>query len=105
MCWVSLCSTQTTKYYIMGMLVKAKEKKSPMTINTPKKKVASKDQKTAFKNTPGLYFSHAYTILNINPSKKQIKLFNPWGKDHPNGSGWMDIEQVRKFFIEVNING
>ncbi|HBL13670.1 MAG TPA: hypothetical protein DD379_20185 [Cyanobacteria bacterium UBA11162] len=90
--------------YIMGKLAKAKEKKWPMTILAPKKDGASKDKKEMADNTPGLHFNHAYTIIDIDPSTKRIKLFNPWGHDHPNGDGWMDIDQVRKFFIEVNIN-
>jgi hypothetical protein len=90
--------------YIMGKLAKAKEKKWPMTMLAPKKDGASKEKKAMADGTPGLYFWHAYTIIDVDPIKNRIKLFNPWGRDHPNGDGWMDVEQVRNFFIEININ-
>lgn len=90
--------------YIMGKLTKAKKEKWPMTILAPKKEGASKDKKEMADNISGLYFFHAYTIIHIDPDKQKIKLFNPWGREHPNGDGWMDIKQVRQFFIEVNIN-
>jgi hypothetical protein len=90
--------------YILGKLAKGKEKKWPMTISAPKQEGASKDKKALAGSTPGLYFNHGYTIIDLDALKKRIKLFNPWGRDHPNGDGWMDVEQVRKFFIEVTIN-
>jgi hypothetical protein len=93
-----------TADYIMGKLAKAKEKKWPMTMLAPKKKGASKEKKEMADNTPGLYFWHAYTIIDVDPANDRINLFNPWGRDHPNGDGWIDIDQVRKFFIEININ-
>jgi hypothetical protein len=88
----------------MGKLFTAKNEKWPMTILAPKKEGASKDKKEMADSTPGLHFWHSYTIIDIDSSKQRIKLFNPWGHDHPNGDGWMSIEQVRKFFIEVSIN-
>jgi hypothetical protein len=90
--------------YILGKLTKAKREKWPMTILAPKKEGASKEKKAMVDGTPGLYFWHAYTILDVDPATKRVKLFNPWGRDHPNGDGWLTIEQVRQFFIEISIN-
>jgi len=90
--------------YIMGKVAKAKEKKWPMTILSPKQEGTSQDKQTIADNTPGLHFWHTYAIIDVDPDNNRIKLFNPWGHDHPNGDGWMAIEQVRKFFIEIDIN-
>jgi hypothetical protein len=90
--------------YLLGKLAKAKEKKWPATINSPKKEGASKEKKALADGTKGLYFWHSYVVVDIDAEKNRIKLFNPWGLDHPNGDGWMDVEQVRTFFIEISIN-
>lgn len=95
---------EKTADYIMGKLAKAKEKKWPMTIISPKKDDAPQDKQALADNTPGLHFWHTYAIIDVDPANNRIKLFNPWGHDHPNGDGWMSIEQVRKFFIEIDIN-
>jgi hypothetical protein len=95
---------EKTADYIMGKLTKGKTKKWPMTIVAPKKDNASKDKQEMADNTPGLHFWHGYAIIDVDSVKNRIKLFNPWGHDHPNGDGWMDVEQVRKFFIEIDIN-
>jgi hypothetical protein len=95
---------EETVDYIMGKIAKAKENKWPMTILAPKEEGASTKKKTLVKGVTGLYWWHAYAIVDIDPLKNQIKLFNPWGYDHPNGTGWIDVELARKFFIEVNIN-
>jgi hypothetical protein len=90
--------------YILGKVAKAKERNWPMTILSPKQEGTSKDKQTLADNTPGLHFWHTYAIIDVDAANNRIKLFNPWGHDHPNGDGWMDIEQVRKFFIEIDIN-
>jgi hypothetical protein len=95
---------EKTSDYIMGKLAKAKEKKWPMTILSPKKDDATKEKKAMADGTPGLHFWHTYAIIDVDPRKDRIKLFNPWGHDHPNGDGWIDVAQVRKFFIEIDIN-
>lgn len=95
---------EKTADYIMGKVAKAKEKKWPMTILSPQKEGSSADKKAMADNTPGLHFWHTYAIIDVDPTGNRIKLFNPWGHDHPNGDGWMDIEHVRKFFIEIDIN-
>lgn len=92
-----------TADYIMGKVAKAKEEKWPMTIYSPKE--GSSKKKALAGSITGLYFDHAYAIIDVDPIKKRIKLFNPWGHDHPNGDGWLDVEQVRTFFKEITING
>jgi Domain of unknown function (DUF4157)/Calpain family cysteine protease len=96
---------EKTKDYIMGKVTEGKEKKWPMTIFSPKKDEASTDKKEIADNTPGVHFWHAYAITDVDAIKNQLKLFNPWGKDHPYGDGWTPVELVRKFFVEIAING
>ncbi len=95
---------EETADYLMGKLAKAKEKKWPVTLAGPKQEGAGKEKKALADNTPGLYFNHSYAVIGLDPDKNRIKLFNPWGHDHPNSDGWMETEKVRTFFIEVNIN-
>jgi hypothetical protein len=90
---------------ILTKLEKAKNDKAPVTVLAPRQEDASKEKKEMADNIPGLYFWHAYAVIDVNVADKQAKLFNPWGRDHPNGSGWLDIEDFRNFFIQVNING
>ena len=90
--------------YIMGKVKTAIDKKYPITISSPKKDGAGKEKKELADKTSGLYFWHGYTIIDIDPVKNRIKLFNPHGHDHPNGDGWVDVVTVQKFFIEVSIN-
>jgi hypothetical protein len=95
---------EKTVDYIMGKVAKAKEKRWPMTILSPKKEDSSADKQSLADGTPGLHFWHTYTIIDVDTTNNRIKLFNPWGRDHPNGDGWMDVEHVRRFFIEIDIN-
>jgi hypothetical protein len=90
--------------YILGKLAAAMKDKHPTTILSPKKDDASKDKKEMSDKTPGLYFWHAYTVIEVDEKGKRVKLFNPWGGNHPNGDGWITIDQFKTFFIEVNIN-
>lgn len=96
---------EETADYIMGKVVKAKKEKWPMTIYSPKKEKASAEKKQVIDSTPGLYYWHAYTIIDVDAKGNRIKLFNPWGRDHPNGDGWISVETVRKVFTGLQING
>lgn len=91
--------------WILAKLAKAQKDKKPTTILAPKKDGASKDKKEMSDKIPGLHFWHFYPIIEVDEKAKRVKLFNPWGHDHPNGDGWVDIEVIRTFFIEVDING
>jgi hypothetical protein len=96
---------EKTVDYIMGKIVTGIDKKFPMTIHSPKKEGASTEKKALADGTPGLVFNHAYAIVGVDAKTNRIKLFNPWGWNHPNGDGWIDVEKARQFFAEVNING
>ena len=76
-----------------------------MTIWSQKKDLASTEKMEAADDTTGLYFWHTYAIIDVDGEKNRLKLFNPWGRDHPNGDGWLAVEKVRKFFIGIQING
>lgn len=90
--------------WIMTKLGKAHDKKQPMTIVSPKKEDASTDKKEMSDKIPGLHFWHFYAIRDIDAAGQRVQLFNPWGYDHPNGDGWVGIDVIRTFFIEVDIN-
>jgi hypothetical protein len=91
--------------WILAKLAKAQADKKPSTILAPKKDDASKEKKEMSDKIPGLHFWHIYAIIGVDEKAQRVKLFNPWGHDHPNGDGWMDIKDIRTFFIEVDING
>jgi hypothetical protein len=79
--------------------------RKPTTILAPKKDGAGTEKKEMADRIPGLHFWHAYAVLEVDEKAQRVKLFNPWGRDHPNGTGWMDIADIKTFFIEVDING
>jgi hypothetical protein len=96
---------EKTADYIMAKVLKAKQEKWPMTIYSPKKDDASAEKKQLADGTPGLYFWHAYTIVDVDGQGNRLKLFNPWGHDHPNGDGWISVEKAKQFFVGLQING
>ena len=88
------------------VVTKAKEaldQKSPLTLFGGQGDGSKKQQKVA-KETKGLLLGHAYAITDVNKASKQLKLHNPWGRNHPNGTGWVDADVVRAFFREMHIN-
>jgi calpain family cysteine protease len=91
--------------WILAKLAKAQADHKPTTILSPKKDDATKDKKEMSDKIPGLHFWHFYAILEVDEKAQRVKLFNPWGHDHPNGDGWIGINDLRTFFIEVDING
>lgn len=91
--------------WILAKLAKAHKDHKPSTILSPKKDGASKEKKEMSDKIPGLHFWHAYTIQEVDDKGQRVKLFNPWGYDHPNGDGWVGIDVIHTFFIEVDING
>jgi hypothetical protein len=93
-----------TADFIFAKLAQAKEKKWPATMLSPKKDTATPEKKK-IADESGIYFWHTYTVIDVDSKTMRIKLFNPWGFQHPNGDGWIDVEKVGKFFIEVSING
>ena len=95
---------EETDDYIMGKVAKAKAEKWPMTISAPEQKNASKEKKAMADSLKGFYFWHAYAIIDVDAKNNRLKLFNPYGHSHPNGDGWVPLEQVKKFFIKISIN-
>jgi hypothetical protein len=91
--------------WILAKLAKAQADKKPSTILAPKKDDASKEKKEMSDRIPGLHFWHIYAIIGVDEKGQRVKLFNPWGHDHPNGDGWIDIKDLKTFFLEVDING
>lgn len=56
------------------------------------------------KHVKNLYFHHAYTVIDVDAKGERVKLFNPWGYDHPNGDGWVNMVVIMTFFNDVEIN-
>jgi len=44
-------------------------------------------------------------VTEVDEKGQRVKLFNPWGRDHPNLDGWVDIEIIKTYFDDANING
>ena len=89
---------------VLSKLEGGKTKKAVMTALAPKKTDATEELKK-LADDQGLHFWHSYAIMDVKVKERQVKLYNPWGYDHPNGSGWISVDDLRKFFIEVDING
>ncbi len=93
-----------TADWIIAKLKKAKDGKAPVTVLAPKGEGASEKKVALTGRITGLIFWHAYAVVDVDVEGKRLKLFNPHGRNHPNGTGWLDIEDFRSFFIEVNVN-
>lgn len=61
-------------------------------------------QQKLAKDIDGLFLGHAYAITDVNKASKQLKLHNPWGRKHPNGTGWVNAADAKVFFSEMHIN-
>ncbi len=88
---------------MMKSLAKAKTKKWPTTLLAPAAdKATSEAKKLADK--VGVVFHHAYAVIDVDEKGQRIKLFNPWGQDHPNGDGWLDIADAQALFVEADVS-
>jgi hypothetical protein len=94
-----------TVEYIAGKLGKAHDKKWPTTMLTPKSEDAT-DAKKKMGGDYNLHFWHGYTVIDFDAAGKRVKLFNPWGHDHPGKSndGWLPLDVIHDVFTEVDIN-
>jgi hypothetical protein len=90
---------------MLGTLTKAKAEKKSITVMSPKREEASEELHEMHKADPGLNFHHTYALVDVAEDKRELKLFNPWGQLHPNGSGWIKIDDFKRFFLCVNISG
>jgi len=89
---------------ILGAVEAGKDKKVVMTASTMSGEKASDDKKKMADEIDGLHFSHAYTVMDVDRKGRRIKLRNPWGYSHPRGTGWLGIDEFKKFYDEININ-
>jgi hypothetical protein len=90
--------------YIMGQFAKAKERKWPATLTTPDTKDATLDQLETARGAPGvreIIMHHAYVVIDVDPAHNKLKLWNPWGYNHP---GWVDVDRVKRVFTGAAIN-
>jgi hypothetical protein len=89
---------------VLGTLAAAVKEKHPITVLAPSKDGATDEQKEIMGKVSGLYLWHAYAVLEVDDKARRVKMFNPWGRDHPGGDGWIDLDVFQKFYIEVDIN-
>ncbi len=95
----------TSSDTLLGAIEAGKVKKAVMTASTLSSEKASDAKKKMADEVDGVHFGHAYTIIDVDRKGRRLKLRNPWGFSHPHGTGWMDIDEFKKFYVEVNING
>jgi len=88
---------------ILVKIEKGKARKSVMTCYGREKEGAS-DEKKKIADGSGLYFNHAYTIMDVDRKGRSIKLRNPWGHSHPYGTGWLPVDEFKAFFIQTDIS-
>lgn len=88
---------------LLKKLARAKQKRHPAVALAPREEGASKARRD-LADRAELHFWHAYPIVDVNVGHHRVKLFNPWGFEHPNGNGWVSIDDFKTFFIEVDIN-
>lgn len=93
--------------WILAKLAKAQDDKKPTMILAPAEADATKAQIEVTEKDPNLHFWHYYAVIGVDLAGKRVKLFNPWGSDHPgkDKDGWIDIDTLKAFFINVDING
>jgi hypothetical protein len=93
--------------WILAKLEQAQKDKKPTTVLAPTEKEATKAQVEATETDPNLHFWHYYAVIGVDATGKRVKLFNPWGSDHPGTAkdGWIDIDVLKTFFKSVEING
>lgn len=104
---------QTTSFFlgqrdadaILATLQKAKLENKAMTAMSPDKLEASSEIRTMQETTQGLFYRHAYVITEADTHDRRVKLHNPWGRAHPNETGWMQIDEFKRYFVSVNISG
>jgi hypothetical protein len=89
---------------LLGTLSAAVKQNHPITCLAPGKDSATDEIRALMSSTTGLYLWHAYTVLDVDVEGRRVKVFNPWGRDHPGGDGWIDVDLFRAFYIEVDIN-
>jgi hypothetical protein len=65
---------------------------------------ATQEQRDKVLKSAGFHLHHTYALVEVDALGQRVKLFNPWGHDHPNGDGWVGIEDVKMFFGEIDIN-
>lgn len=88
--------------WVLAKLAQAKAAHKPITIGATKDQT---DAKIEMQDTiAGLYFWHAYAVTDVDVQGQRVKLYNPYGRNHPNGDGWLDIKFIQEFFVEVRIN-
>lgn len=90
---------------ILASLQKAKLENKAMTAMSPNKLEASSEVRTMQETTQGLFYRHAYVITEVDTNNRRLKLHNPWGRAHPNDTGWMPVDDFKRYFVSVNISG
>ena len=78
-------------------LVKAQADRKPTMLVSPQRR-ASAAERTVASRVTGLHMWHTYAVIGVDEQGRKVKLYNPWGFDHPNGDGWVAIDDAQAFF-------
>lgn len=89
---------------IMAAIAAGKAERKAMTASTVAW-LPDATERNAVAKKHHVHTTHVYTVIDADPTKGQIRLHNPWGFDHPNETGWIDVELFKTLFIGVNISG
>ena len=105
----ALTGKKTTTYYTSSMdddklfaaLKAAYDKRLPTTAGTyPKKHF---DESTLDEmDKKGVHANHAYVVVSVDPAKKTIELYNPWGKEYKRPV--LTVAEFKKYYRVVHVN-
>jgi hypothetical protein len=82
---------------LLERLVAGQREGKPMMMVSPQR-VASSTVQAVTARVTGLHLRHTYAVIGVDGEGRKVKLYNPWGFDHPNGDGWVAIDDAQAFF-------
>lgn len=90
---------------MLALLVRAQAERKPTMLRAPDDRAATLAQRALAAAHTGLHFGHTYAVFGVDEAGRRVKLYNPWGYDHPGGDGWLDVDVAAAFFELLEING
>jgi hypothetical protein len=82
---------------MLERLVKAHAERTPAMLVSPGRPAPAAARAIAAR-VPGLHLWHTYAVIGVDEKARKVKLYNPWGFDHPNGDGWVAIDDAQAYF-------
>lgn len=90
---------------MLERLVRAQAERKPTMLRAPHERQATAAQRALASRHTGLHFGVTYAVFGVDEDGRRVKLYNPWGHDHPGGDGWLDVDDAAAFFELLEING